>query len=186
VSAAPVLRVRDYKNAPYLKAAVASGLRKYMVPALGPRASEVALVHVKIVTTPMLREDALFLPDRSLHALVRPLRRGSRHKVVTLLVPAGYHDHWRAQWVLVHELAHARQLLEDRLRVSPRLCRLSFRAEGERAHRDFTRRGDVTFHAADGSGDSVEGPACPWEIEANRYVREVMGRENVEKAARLR
>jgi hypothetical protein len=181
----PAVRIRDYTGAPYLVSAVNAAIKKYLVASLGPRADTVVEVRIKIVRSAMLSEDALFLPDRSLYALVRPFRRGSRRKTVAIVVPAGYHHHWRAQWVLVHELAHARQLLEGRLRVSPRLCRLRFRPEGARRFRDFTRRDEVVFRATDGSGDVVEGPACPWEIEANRYVRSVMGEENVVKAARL-
>jgi len=92
--------------------------------------------------------------------------------ILTFVLPWLYRGLYRSQWILVHDMAHAAQLLSGKVELTPRAATTYYNGKPycyDRRYKEIVWR--------DPAGRRVNPYNLPWEVEANKTCQKVFRRD---------
>jgi len=95
-----------------------------------------------------------------------------KDKIVRIVLPRNYRGRYRSQWLIVHELAHAAQLISGKVELTHRAATVYYNGKPYRVahrHKKWTWR--------DPAGRQIKNHNLPWEAEANKVCRKMFRRD---------
>ncbi len=104
------------------------------------------------------------------------------NKEIKLVIAKGYRSHFRAEWMIIHDLCHCAQMIEKRLNKSVK--KTWYRSPTSEYHYRYdmlVRDGKWVYRRLD---DGVTFRSAPWEDEANDMTDRYMGTIRSNKAWR--